>query len=93
MRECFSSPQIHESKAQYELARYRGAAPYRLQYQLARYHDAAPYRLQCQLALYRDAAPYRLQCQLARYRDAAHSSAMSVRTRWTHFRSRSKTSL
>jgi len=31
VRECFSSPEILESKAQCELARYRGAAPSRLQ--------------------------------------------------------------
>jgi len=31
VRECFSSPEILELKAQCELARYRGAAPSRLQ--------------------------------------------------------------
>ena len=31
VRECFSSPEILESKAQCEPARYRGAAPSRLQ--------------------------------------------------------------
>ena len=31
VRECFSSPQILELKAQCELARHRGAAPSRLQ--------------------------------------------------------------
>ena len=32
VRECFSSPEILELKAQYELVRYRVAAPNRLQY-------------------------------------------------------------
>ena len=31
VRECFSSPEILKLKAQFELARYRGAAPNRLQ--------------------------------------------------------------
>jgi hypothetical protein len=31
VRECFSSPEILESKAQCEQARYRGATPNRLQ--------------------------------------------------------------
>ena len=31
VRECFSSPEILELKAQFELALYRGAAPSRLQ--------------------------------------------------------------
>ena len=31
VRECFSSPEILELKAQCELARYRGTAPSRLQ--------------------------------------------------------------
>jgi len=64
VRESFSSPEILESKAQCDLARYRGAAPYRLHCDLARYRDASPYRLQCDLARYRGAAPYRLHCPL-----------------------------